>query len=63
MKAPCHGCEKRTPGCHDSCPEYQEYKSWCQRKNAMERDAKSSARSHAFYKEMNIKLYYCNWWR
>ena len=25
MKAPCNGCERRTPGCHGACPDY---KSW-----------------------------------
>lgn len=25
MKAPCKGCEKRYPGCHDKCEGYQAY--------------------------------------
>lgn len=24
-KAPCKGCEKRHPGCHDKCDDYQEF--------------------------------------
>ena len=25
MRAPCKGCEKREPGCHDRCEVYQEW--------------------------------------
>ena len=26
MTAPCKDCERRTVGCHSSCPEYQEFR-------------------------------------
>lgn len=38
-KYPCKGCEKRQPGCHDSCEEYKRHKE----KND-ERKAKEKAR-------------------
>ena len=25
-ECPCHYCDRRATGCHDTCPEY---KSWC----------------------------------
>lgn len=28
MIAPCKGCEKRTPGCHDRCPDYKVFRDW-----------------------------------
>lgn len=31
----CHGCERRTVGCHDSCEDYAEYKA--RRKDATKR--------------------------
>lgn len=60
MKAPCRNCEKRVLGCHDTCPDYQEYKRWAQWKNAKMRD---QTRSDAFYDEMTYKFHKSEWWK
>lgn len=26
-QSPCMGCARRTPGCHDGCPEYARYRA------------------------------------
>ena len=39
---PCRGCvpPKRTPTCHSSCPDYAEWKSGLETKNAKIREVK-----------------------
>lgn len=41
MDAPCHGCQKRQPGCHDRCGDYQQFKAHREAVNKMERDKKA----------------------
>ena len=60
MKAPCHRCEKRNPGCHDSCPEYLAYRDWARNKNRKERETR---RSYAFYDEMSRKFGHGEYWK
>ena len=36
-KYPCYGCEKRTPGCQDSCPDMREAKERETRRKEIER--------------------------
>ena len=36
-KYPCYGCEKRTPGCQDRCPDMREAKEKADERKAMER--------------------------
>lgn len=33
LTAPCKGCQKRTPGCHDRCSAYLEFKAAVSKKN------------------------------
>ena len=35
-KYPCYGCEKRTPGCQDRCPDMREAKQKASARKAME---------------------------
>lgn len=40
MKSPCYKCENRKPACHDSCENYQTWKTeWAERRNSEERKA------------------------
>jgi predicted ATP-dependent serine protease len=34
---PCYGCEKRSPACHDKCPDYQEFNRLKEERKALER--------------------------
>lgn len=34
LVAPCKGCRERTPGCHDHCERYAQYKGVVADKNA-----------------------------
>jgi len=29
MRAPCKGCDRRTPGCHSVCADYRAYSEEC----------------------------------
>lgn len=33
LTAPCKGCQNRTPGCHDRCSAYMEFKTVLAEKN------------------------------
>lgn len=33
LTAPCKGCQKRRPGCHDQCSDYLEFKAVVSQKN------------------------------
>ena len=39
-KGPCMNCERRYPGCHDKCPEYQAYKQRTEAQKALVRKFK-----------------------
>lgn len=34
MVAPCKGCPRKTPGCHDQCQAYKEFQVVVKQKNA-----------------------------
>ena len=59
MKAPCKDCPKRYPGCHDSCPEFAEYRTWAQEKNRREKQGK---RSKDFYDQAPLDFAYTKYW-
>ena len=40
-KYPCYGCEKRTPGCQDRCPDMREAKERETRRKAIEREKRT----------------------
>ena len=40
-KYPCYGCEKRTPGCQDNCPEMREAKEKASARKAIERERRT----------------------
>ena len=35
MRAPCHGCDQRTPECHCSCVLYEEFVRLCEIKRRL----------------------------
>lgn len=39
-KGPCMNCERRHPGCHNKCPDYQAYKERAEDRKALERKRK-----------------------
>lgn len=43
--APCKGCEKRVPGCHDGCEGYLEFR----RQNEIKRRYEAEYMSHSVY--------------
>lgn len=49
--APCKGCDKRYPGCHDRCPGYLSFKEEQNQINA--RRAKSN---EVYYMDRDLKI-------
>lgn len=47
MKITCKDCTRRSPGCHDHCPEYQEYRK--QQMASYEERAKANEKNNAFF--------------
>lgn len=37
--SPCYGCTDRYPCCHDTCPDYKEWREALDQKNARRRQA------------------------
>lgn len=40
MECKCKDCQKRTLGCHDTCPDYLAWRKWKDESNARERQIK-----------------------
>ena len=59
MKAPCHECMNRYPGCHDNCADYLEYRAWARAKNRAEQQGK---RSKDFYDQAPRDYAYSKYW-
>ena len=50
MMIACKDCDKRTPGCHGSCEEYQKYRRDLDEQNQKVRDEKQKDRVWDDYK-------------
>ena len=46
-KPPCQKCDTRKVGCHDSCPQYQEYKAKATEVNTAVREARNELSKQA----------------
>ncbi len=54
MKSSCQNCTRGSPGCHDRCPEYQEYRK--QQMASYEERPKANETNNAFF-EAYLKRY------
>ena len=40
VRAPCYGCQERTPKCHGKCEKYKEYQKESKKATEIERKAR-----------------------
>ena len=54
----CRGCEKRHPGCHDHCPDYQEaHAEWTKFKEMTRKNKKLHTEFEGFMAEKKRRLH------
>ena len=53
---PCKGCEKRSPGCHGSCPEYKRFREEHDKAKAMKKIVSDSGRASHWWKNIHTKF-------
>lgn len=49
MNSPCHGCEERSPGCHDRCGRFKQFR---EELDALNHRRKLDAEYHHMKKDM-----------